>query len=101
MCIFNKLSVGTFYTLLVYSLTCNGSLPAIKETLLRSDRMKAARTQCAMVPSSVHKNFIVHSIVHSIAPVHIPVQQLETPFMFVQINVGKYLIIVSQDVVYP
>jgi len=29
-----------------------------------------------MVPSAVHTN----SIVHSTVPVHVPVQQLETPF---------------------
>jgi len=50
-------------------------IPAIKETLLRVESMKVARTQCAMVLSAVHKN----SIVHSTVPVHIPVQQLGTP----------------------
>jgi len=41
--------------------------------------MKAARTQCAMVLSTVNKNSVVHSIVHSTVPVLILVQQLQTP----------------------
>jgi len=49
------------------------ALLAIKETLLRSDRVerdREARTQCEMVLSAVRKN----SIVHSTIPVHILVQ---------------------------
>lgn len=46
--------------------------------------MKAARTQCAMVLSTVNKNSVVHSIVHSTVSVHILVQQLQTPVVNMQ-----------------